>query len=221
MARNKYPEETVKLILDAALKLFIEKGYENTSIQDILNHLGGLSKGAIYHHFKSKEEIFEGVCKQLGESNTMYFTRIRDNTNLNGYEKLKVMIESAYTNPNNKAVVALATKILSDPKFFMNQIKEIFTLVVPEYVQPIIEEGVRDGSIQTDYPKELAEVIIVLLNIWVNPIITNTNPDEMRTKLTFINQMLIHSGLTLFTDETMEQYVAYAKMFHIQNDTAQ
>ena len=52
MARNKHPEETVHLILDVAFRLFMEKGYEHTSIQDIINHLGGLSKGAIYHHFR-------------------------------------------------------------------------------------------------------------------------------------------------------------------------
>ena len=47
MARNKNPEETVNRILDTAYRLFLEKGYEQTSIQDIINHLGGLSKGAI------------------------------------------------------------------------------------------------------------------------------------------------------------------------------
>ena len=57
MARNKHPEETRSLILDVAFRLFMEKGYEHTSIQDIIQQLGGLSKGAIYHHFKSKEDI--------------------------------------------------------------------------------------------------------------------------------------------------------------------
>lgn len=41
MARNKNPEETVNLILDVAYRLFMEKGYEYTSIQDIIDHLGG------------------------------------------------------------------------------------------------------------------------------------------------------------------------------------
>ena len=50
MARNKYPEETVKLILDAATHLFVEKGYDATSLQDIINETN-LSKGAIYHQF--------------------------------------------------------------------------------------------------------------------------------------------------------------------------
>ena len=45
MARNKYPEETVKLILDVATHLFVEKGYDATSLQDIINETK-LSKGA-------------------------------------------------------------------------------------------------------------------------------------------------------------------------------
>ena len=45
MARNKYPEATKKLIIETAGRLFLEKGYEHTSIQDIIDNLGGLSKG--------------------------------------------------------------------------------------------------------------------------------------------------------------------------------
>ena len=65
MARNKYPEITEQRILDASLKLFLEKGYEHTTIQDIIDELGDLTKGAIYHHFKSKSEIIEAVMDQL------------------------------------------------------------------------------------------------------------------------------------------------------------
>lgn len=57
MARNKYPELTVEKILEVSQRLFLEKGYEQTTIQDIVDNLGGLTKGAVYHHFKSKEEI--------------------------------------------------------------------------------------------------------------------------------------------------------------------
>ena len=41
MGRNKYPEETVAKILDAALELFCVQGYEGTSIQDIVDRLDG------------------------------------------------------------------------------------------------------------------------------------------------------------------------------------
>ena len=41
VARNKYPEITVEKILEVAQRLFLEKGYENTTIQDIVNELDG------------------------------------------------------------------------------------------------------------------------------------------------------------------------------------
>lgn len=213
MARNKYPEETIKLIVNQSLKLFIEKGYENTSIQDIINNLGGLSKGAIYHHFKSKEEIFEAVCKKIGDDNTVYYRSIRDSKDLSGYEKLKVMVQSAYSNPNNEAVVAMTSKIGSDPKFLLAQITDIFEVVAPLYIQPVIEEGIMDGSIQTKYPKELSEVIIVLVNIWINPIIAKTTPEEMKQKLEFFSCLLQGIGLNLLDQETISQYVEYCKNY--------
>ena len=67
MARNKYPEETVARILDVSLRLFLEKGYEHTTVQDIVDHLDGLTKGAIYHHFKSKEEILDAALNRTDE----------------------------------------------------------------------------------------------------------------------------------------------------------
>ncbi|MEF9940112.1 MAG: TetR/AcrR family transcriptional regulator [Clostridium sp.] len=213
MARNKYPEETVRLILDESLKLFIKKGYENTSIQDIIDNLGGLSKGAIYHHFKSKEEIFDAACKKIGDENSIYYDKIRDDKNKNGYEKLKTMIMAAYANPNNDAVISMTTQIMSDPKFMMNQIEEMYEIVAPNYIEPIIRQGIRDGSIKTDYPKELAEVMITLLNIWINPIIAKTSVDEMKQKLKFLGVLLHGIGIDILDDEITAQYLLYFERF--------
>ncbi|MEG2297113.1 MAG: TetR/AcrR family transcriptional regulator [Clostridium sp.] len=213
MARNKYPEETVRLILEESLKLFIKKGYENTSIQDIIDNLGGLSKGAIYHHFKSKEEIFDAACKKIGDENSIYYDKIRDDKNKNGYEKLKTMIMAAYANPNNDAVISMTTQIMSDPKFMMNQIEEMYEIVAPNYIEPIIRQGIRDGSIKTDYPKELAEVMITLLNIWINPIIAKTSVDEMKQKLKFLGVLLHGIGIDILDDEITAQYLLYFERF--------
>lgn len=71
MSRNKYPEETVNLILDVSQRLFIEKGYDNTTIQDIIDELGGLTKGAIYHHFSSKQDILDAVIERLLQNTTV------------------------------------------------------------------------------------------------------------------------------------------------------
>ena len=52
MGRNRHPEQTLEKIVDVSAELFAKKGYEQTSIQDILDATG-LSKGGLYHHFKS------------------------------------------------------------------------------------------------------------------------------------------------------------------------
>ena len=53
-------------ILDTAEKLFCRNGYEDTSIQDILDRLKS-SKGSFYHHFSSKESLLEGICRRRAE----------------------------------------------------------------------------------------------------------------------------------------------------------
>jgi len=62
MAKNKI--DTRVTILKVALQLFMEKGYRDTSYQDLIDKTG-LSKGAIYHHFKSKEGILISVFEFL------------------------------------------------------------------------------------------------------------------------------------------------------------
>lgn len=214
MARNKHPEETINLIIEQSLNLFLEKGYDSTSIQDVISRLGGLSKGAIYHHFKSKEEIFEAVTNKIGRDNSIYYDKIRDDPTKNGYEKLKAVVQSAYANPTNDAIIAMKNRISSDPKFLSKQIFEIYTLIAPQFVQPIIEQGIKDGSIQTAYPKELAEVIITLLNIWVNPIIAKSTEVQICRKLEFLALLLRGIGIDIFDAETIRQYAALCQRYH-------
>lgn len=213
MARNKYPEQTRNLIIDTALQLFTQKGYDDTSIQDIVDHLGGLSKGAIYHHFKSKDEIFDAVGERISERNTSFFNQIRDDTSKTGLQKLKAMLQSAYTNPTNDVVIAMISRILSDPKFMSTQILQIYELTAPLYVQPIIEEGIKDGSIQTEYPKELAEVVITLINVWINPIIAKSTPEELRRKLDFLSILLRNLGVDVIDEQTIKQYTEISKRY--------
>ena len=72
-ARNKYPEETIKLILDTARKLFIEKGYEQTSLQDIIN---GTKPSKVRDHptlngLKKLQEIFRSSLRNSNQSMLM------------------------------------------------------------------------------------------------------------------------------------------------------
>ncbi len=58
----EYKEEAKNRILEAANKVFAEKGYHEATMDDIAKRLG-VSKGAIYLYFSGKEDLFEAMCK--------------------------------------------------------------------------------------------------------------------------------------------------------------
>ena len=107
MARNKYPEETVQLILDTAARLFMEKGYDGTSLQDILEETH-LSKGAIYHHFNSKEEFSSAFSSRIGEETEARLSAVRDDPAMNGREKLRALFRASILQPNQQKVLDIA-----------------------------------------------------------------------------------------------------------------
>lgn len=206
MARNKYPEETINQILTVALNLFIQKGYEQTSIQDIINELGGLTKGAIYHHFKSKEEIMQAVIDHMFKGVDEMLSGIRDDTGLNGREKLRKISRVSLNNPAQNEMASAAPNLLRNPKLLAAQIEHMVEKAVPVYIQPIIEQGMRDGSIRTDYPRELSEVLLVLTNVWLNPAVIQASPETMLRKLRFFNEILNGLGLDLFDEQMFQRY---------------
>ncbi len=210
MARNKYPEQTITKILDVSEKLFLENGYDNTSIQNIIDALGGLSKGAIYHHFRSKEEIFYAVADRYNRSILNYFQAMKDDPHMTGFEKLKKLFEmSLGTQAEDFAYVTLPN-FVKNPELLSMQISEIFTTVAPNYLEPIIRQGLKDGSIQTDYPKELAEIICTLTNVWMNPTIAHTDAKDAERKVRSFAKLLDGIGLNGLLDEHIIQlYVTY------------
>ncbi|WP_028609800.1 TetR/AcrR family transcriptional regulator [Paenibacillus harenae] len=206
MARNKYPEETINQILTVALNLFIQKGYEQTSIQDIINELGGLTKGAIYHHFKSKEEIMQAVTDHMFKGVDEILSGIRDDKGLNGREKLRKISRVSLDNPAQNEIASAAPNLLRNPKLLVAQIEHMIEKAIPVYIQPIIEQGMRDGSIRTGYPRELSEVLLILTNVWLNPAVIQASPEMMLRKVRLFDEILKGLGLDLFDEQMFQRY---------------
>lgn len=217
MARNKHPEETVKMILDTAARLFTEKGYEKASLQDIINETG-LSKGAIYHHFASKEEIFVRICERIGEENSAVLLKIRNDKTLNGCDKLKTLFKTALLHANQSVVLNMTPYLLDNPKFLAMQIRQLYEDVVPNFVQPILEEGVSDGSLKAEHPKELAEVLMILTDVWLHPLMVPTSSESMKNRCQVFDQILRGMGMDLLDDEMTAAYIHYSELLNGQKD---
>ena len=201
MARNKNPEETIQLILDVSTRLFMEKGYEYTSVQDIINHLGGLSKGAIYHHFKSKEEIMQALGDKMFFDNNP-FDEIRKRTELNGLQKIRELLKINQTDTKRNDFNMAAIPILKDPRILATAVEANRRVLTPLWLE-LLEEGKADGSIKTEYAKELSE-LLPLINFWLMPSIYPATAEEIQHKFIFIVEVLSKMGLPLMEDDDIK-----------------
>lgn len=74
------PEKRREQLLAAARKLFVRKGYRGTTTEEIARK-AGLTKGALYHHFDSKEEILLELIKSISQHNEDAFDKILSKAN--------------------------------------------------------------------------------------------------------------------------------------------
>lgn len=204
MARNKYPEVTVERILDVSQRLFLEKGYDNTTIQDIVDQLGGLSKGAVYHHFKSKEEIMDAVGDRMFFANNP-FEAVRGRKDLNGLQKLREVIRLNQEDSARSSLTVQAIPITKNPRLLVEMIASNRRILTPYFLE-LIEEGNRDGSVHTAYAREIAELLPLLTSLWLLPSVFPATKTEMRQKFSFIGDMLEKMGIPLM-DEAVHTLV--------------
>lgn len=201
MARNKYPEVTVEKILDVSQRLFLEKGYDNTTIQDIVNELGGLTKGAIYHHFKSKEEIMDALTHKMFLNNNP-FDAVKKRKDLNGLEKMKMAMLLNQSDHERIELSQQAVPILKNPRILAGIIESNREVLSPFWFE-LFKEGNKDGSIHTIYAKELSE-LLPLLELWLTPSVYPAGTEEIYNKFVFIKELLDKMGVPLIDDEILE-----------------
>ena len=209
MSRNKYPEQTVERILDAARRLFLEKGYEATTIQDIVDELGGLTKGAVYHHFKSKADIMNALGDKLFAENDP-FRAVEGRDDLNGLEKLREVVRLHQADAEQQQLSRESIPMLKNPRVLAEMLETNRRELTPRFLR-LIEEGQRDGSISTGYAPELAELIPLLTSLWLAPTVYPATPEGMLRKFRLIGEALAALGLPLVDEEVMrlaEDYVA-------------
>ena len=201
MARNKYPQRTVEKILEVSLALFNEKGYEKTTIQDIVNALG-MSKGAIYHHFKSKDEIIEALSERCYHKDTQ-MELLRNASDKTGIEKLRAIIYRQIQNEEKKQIDTISINLWKNPKIFMSGMAENLS-VNSQIVERILEEGMADGSIRQQDPLCAAQVLMLLLNYWICSPIVSKELDAIPAKVAYFRTLCDSMGIPVI-DEPLEQ----------------
>ncbi len=152
-------------ILDAAQQFIYTKGYEQMTVQDILDNLQ-ISKGAFYHYFESKQGLLMALVERIGEQAEQLVLPIASSREMPARDKLLRVFDvlDQYKRENLDLVLAFLRIWYADEnalfrhKLYLTRIKRLAPLL-----SQIIQEGVAEGVFTTAYPEQAARMIISLL----------------------------------------------------------
>lgn len=151
-------------IIETAERLFYLKGYENTSVQDVLDELR-LSKGGFYHHFESKLSLLEAICEKRTELAFEASERAVRNPDLNAVEKLNLLFGmSSIFEQDSMDFIALMLRVAYHDGAVMlrEQMKMVSMRLMRPLVDDVIQEGLRENLFFVKYPESIGSLLLLL-----------------------------------------------------------
>lgn len=152
-------------LLDVAQRLFARHGYDGTSVNQIIAELG-VSKGAFYHYFTSKEDLVEALACRFAKATAAQADELLRDPTLDAFSKLTAFM---LTMRRHKAENVAELRATFEPLFRAEnlQLYEKTQRAVTDVVQPIltriIAEGVAERTFETPDPEGAAETIMHLM----------------------------------------------------------
>jgi len=154
-------------ILETAERLFFEKGYEQTSIQDILDALS-MSKGGFYHHFASKESILSEICANRAKASLGTMKWEFYGAQLSPVEKLNLLLRKVNLfERENTAFTALLLKVgyVEGDVRIRDRIRSVVLEQLIPHVNEVIAEGVKTGDF---FVRNLGQIGGLILGMTAN-----------------------------------------------------
>lgn len=160
MARSahNYPLKR-KELLAVAERIFVDKGYEQASIDDILK-ASGISKGAFYHYFKSKEDVLVASIENLLDEAVAFLLPTVEDPNLDAMSKFKkFMTEKSEFQATKLEYAALLGKLMQSDVYQQKYVMASSQKLVPLFAK-ILQQGKDEGVFDVAYPHETADLLI-------------------------------------------------------------
>ncbi|MDI9469752.1 MAG: TetR/AcrR family transcriptional regulator [Bacillota bacterium] len=175
----KPAEERRNEILDVAEQLFVEKGFDNASTNDIIHKIG-IARGTLYYHFESKEEILDAIVERMGHERIARAAAIIADRNVPLLERLTGAVLAL--NLDSGVGVEVLEQMHKPQNALLHQKMQDSMIegVVPLFAK-LIAEGNEIGIFDTKYPSEAAEMIVIYSNTAFDAL-AGLSPEEMEKK---------------------------------------
>ena len=176
----KDPEIRRAEIMDASMLLFMEKGYANTTTQDIVDKVN-ISRGLLYYHFKNKEDILYCLVERYSEKLLRDIHVIVNDDDKTAIEKIRAFIDATIISTDN--VSAEGTELqktvdLKENRYMLDKLSHKLIEKLTIYFERIINQGFSEKVFSVKYPSETAEFLMTAYVFVSNNIGIKTSKKE-------------------------------------------
>jgi len=199
----KEPEVRRNEIMEAALRLFAEKGYLKTTTQDIIEEVQ-ISRGLLYYHFKGKEDILYCLVEKYSEPLLRRLSAI-SYSEMIAIEKVRAFVEATLISPDTVTANMMAlqkTVDLHKNRYLMDRFAHKVSSIVTEYFTHIIEQGISEGVFHVKYPLETASFLMIGY-VFVSDNVNSLTVDQQKQYVAAYKDLLecsLGAKSTIFND---------------------
>jgi AcrR family transcriptional regulator len=154
--------ERMNDIIKKAEKLFTKKGYDNTSVADIIKKVG-IAKGTFYHYFKSKDELLDAIVERMLREIWDSVDVIVVNDDLDAINKFFGFFGVFRTISKGREKLIEDIHKEENAHIHLKLEKKMYPEITPKF-EKIIRQGIDEGIFNTKYPSEAAMVIMVSIS---------------------------------------------------------
>ena len=154
-------QQRKKQILEAARKIFMQKGFYNASIDDVAAEVG-VVRGTVLHYYKSKKELMEAVLESTGEDLIPIITQITKEHSMSAKERILLLIEACnrqFLNVKPQLIQYGMGQEGEEFRYLMDQMRIKAFYKVCELLEEILEDGCREGTFQIEDTRARACVV--------------------------------------------------------------
>ena len=184
---NKRAFERRADFIAAAQELFEEKGFENTSVDDIVAKLG-VAKGLFYYYFESKEMLLDLIFEQMMNEIDSAIIYSMEKKGLSATERLAELFKSGSDVAYRSMTMIKYFHKERNRSLHLAMEKRAVELMAPA-LELIVRQGVEEGIFDTPYPKEAAGAIL-FMKIGMNALLP---PEPPVDEIILINKALQHN----------------------------
>lgn len=183
------PEERKEEIINAAEKLFYEKGYSKVTINDIIKDLG-IVKGTFYYHFKNKKEVRDIIINRYLEEEIKHLNQINE-SELSALEKLSNMIFGIINLINNEDKV-MHDVYSRNPEILQELVTKRMNHFGPLIID-LVDYGIEERVFKPQYYEEAIQFLLINMSITI-PLIHYTLAFWDEDKAVLRLNTIIHSS---------------------------